>query len=140
MTARLVSFRDFAPGVRHFTFEAEGVERLEFLPGQFVSFAGIVREIEITRAYSIASAPRDSNDFDLCLNLVDDGHLTPARGSAVNFRNTIVIATANVGAQALHRRPVGFTGGTPGEEAGRLQVEPNLTVPSGSLASIDPSV
>jgi ATP-dependent Clp protease ATP-binding subunit ClpC len=64
-----------------------------------------------------------ANVWDLLLQLLDDGHLTPAHGSAVNFRNTIVIATANVGAQALARRPAGFTGGTPGEEGGRLQVE-----------------
>ena len=64
-----------------------------------------------------------SNVWDLLLQVLDEGRLTPARGPVVNFRNTIVIATANVGAQALERRPVGFTGGTPAEEAGRLQTE-----------------
>lgn len=64
-----------------------------------------------------------ANVWDLLLQVLDDGRLTPARGPVVNFRNTIVIATANVGAQALERRPVGFTGGTPAEEAGRLQAE-----------------
>ena len=64
-----------------------------------------------------------ANVWDLLLQLLDDGHLTPARGPVVNFRNTILIATANVGAQAMARRPAGFTGGTPGEEGGRLQAE-----------------
>jgi len=64
-----------------------------------------------------------ANVWDLLLQVLDDGRLTPARGPAVNFRNTIVIATANVGAQAMDRRPVGFTGGTPNEDAGRLQLE-----------------
>ena len=64
-----------------------------------------------------------ANVWDLLLQVLDDGRLTPARGPVVNFRNTIVIATANVGAQALERRPVGFTGGTSAEEAGRFQTE-----------------
>src|SRR5882757_3525345 len=42
-----------------------------------------------------------ANVWDLLLQLLDDGHLTPARGPVVNFRNTIVIATANAGAQAM---------------------------------------
>jgi ATP-dependent Clp protease ATP-binding subunit ClpA len=51
-----------------------------------------------------------ANVWDLLLQLLDDGHLTPARGSAVNFRNTIVIATANVGAQAMAKRPASRAG------------------------------
>ena len=63
------------------------------------------------------------NIWDLLLQVLDDGRLTPAGGPAVSFRNTIVIATANVGAQALARRPMGFIGGAPGEDSGRLQTE-----------------
>jgi ATP-dependent Clp protease ATP-binding subunit ClpC len=64
-----------------------------------------------------------ANVWDLLLQVLDDGRLTPARGPVVNFANTIVIATANVGAQALARKPVGFTGGTAAEEVNRLQAE-----------------
>jgi ATP-dependent Clp protease ATP-binding subunit ClpC len=64
-----------------------------------------------------------ANVWDLMLQVLDDGRLTPARGAAVNFRNTIIIATANVGAAALQRRPLGFTGSGPGEDANRLQSE-----------------
>ena len=32
---------------------------------------------EITRAYSLASAPSGTNRFELCLNRVDPGHLSP---------------------------------------------------------------
>ena len=42
MQARLIGSYEIAPGVRHFVFEAEGVERLEFVPGQFVSFSAEV--------------------------------------------------------------------------------------------------
>jgi ATP-dependent Clp protease ATP-binding subunit ClpC len=64
-----------------------------------------------------------ANVWDLLLQVLDDGRLTPARGPTVNFRNTIVIATANVGAQALERRAVGFTGGASAADEGRLHAE-----------------
>jgi ferredoxin-NADP reductase len=84
LTARLIASIEIAPGVRHFVFEAvfeaEGAERLEFLPGQFVSFIARVRGKEITRAYSLAAAPGASHGsnrrFELCLNLVPDGHIS----------------------------------------------------------------
>jgi CDP-4-dehydro-6-deoxyglucose reductase len=77
MEARLIEFREIAPGVRHFEFEALGVERLDFVPGQFTSFTDVIGGKEITRAYSLASAPSGTNRFDLCLNRVEHGHLSP---------------------------------------------------------------
>lgn len=73
----MIGYREIAPGVRHFEFEALGVERLEFVPGQFTSFTDVVEGKEITRAYSFASAPSGTNRFELCLNRVDPGHLSP---------------------------------------------------------------
>jgi CDP-4-dehydro-6-deoxyglucose reductase, E3 len=77
MEARLIESREIAPGVRHFGFEALGVERLEFVPGQFTSFTDMIEGKEITRAYSLASAPSGTNQFELCLNRVEPGHLSP---------------------------------------------------------------
>jgi ferredoxin-NADP reductase len=77
MEAKLIDYREIAPGVRHFGFEALGVERLEFVPGQFTSFTAMIEGKEITRAYSLASAPSGSNRFELCLNRVEAGHLSP---------------------------------------------------------------
>jgi CDP-4-dehydro-6-deoxyglucose reductase len=76
MQARLVESAEIAEGVRHFVFEAD-VERLEFTPGQFVSFTGSIAGKPITRAYSLASAPTGAHRFELCLNRVDQGHLSP---------------------------------------------------------------
>jgi CDP-4-dehydro-6-deoxyglucose reductase len=56
MEARLIESREIAPGVRHFGFEALGVERLDFVAGQFTSFTDMVDGKKITRAYSFASA------------------------------------------------------------------------------------
>jgi CDP-4-dehydro-6-deoxyglucose reductase len=77
MRARLIQSVEIAPDVRHFVFEAPDVEKLIFTAGQFVSFTDLVDGKKITRAYSIASAPDETNRFDLCLNLVTDGHLSP---------------------------------------------------------------
>jgi ferredoxin-NADP reductase len=77
MRAILIESIDIAPEVRHFVFETDGTEALTFTAGQFVSFHDDVEGKEITRAYSIASAPSESNRFELCLNLVHDGHLSP---------------------------------------------------------------
>lgn len=77
MVARLISFTDLAPGVRHFVFEASGIQQLNFEPGQFVSFTAPVDGKPITRAYSLAAAPSGTNRFELCLNRVDDGCLSP---------------------------------------------------------------
>ena len=73
MQARLIESQELAPGVRHFIFEAEDIERLEFTPGQFVSFSDFIHGKEITRAYSLASAPAGSGRFELCLNRVEEG-------------------------------------------------------------------
>jgi ferredoxin-NADP reductase len=76
LTAKLLEFTDIADEVRHFTFEAAGVDRLDFIPGQFVSLSSIVEDKKVTRAYSIASPP-DGNIFELCLNRVKEGRLSP---------------------------------------------------------------
>ncbi|HEY4364770.1 MAG TPA: FAD-binding oxidoreductase [Bryobacteraceae bacterium] len=73
MTARLIHSVEAAPDLRRFFFEVEELARLEFVPGQFVSFTADIGDKEITRAYSIASAPDGTNRFELLLNRVPDG-------------------------------------------------------------------
>jgi ATP-dependent Clp protease ATP-binding subunit ClpC len=53
------------------------------------------------------------NIWDLLLQVLDDGRLTPAHGPAVSFRNTIVIATTPParGCPGRWRGGVGFVGG-----------------------------
>jgi CDP-4-dehydro-6-deoxyglucose reductase, E3 len=77
MQARLIESREIGPAVRHFEFEALGVDRLEYSAGQFTSFIDMIDGQEITRAYSMASAPSGTNRFELCLNRVEPGHLSP---------------------------------------------------------------
>ncbi|WP_114572196.1 ATP-dependent Clp protease ATP-binding subunit [Exiguobacterium flavidum] len=47
--------------------------------------------------------------FNILLQVLDDGRLTDSKGRTVDFRNTIIIMTSNVGASALKRNKyVGF--------------------------------
>jgi ferredoxin-NADP reductase len=77
MEAKLIESSEIAPLVRHFVFEVPEVDKFTFVPGQFVSMNRVIDGKKITRAYSIASAPSDTNRFELCLNLVHEGLLSP---------------------------------------------------------------
>jgi ATP-dependent Clp protease ATP-binding subunit ClpB len=46
--------------------------------------------------------------FNILLQLLDDGHLTDAKGRSVNFKNTIIIMTSNLGNQLLKEVALGF--------------------------------
>jgi ATP-dependent Clp protease ATP-binding subunit ClpB len=47
--------------------------------------------------------------FNILLQVLDDGRLTDAKGRTVNFKNTIIIMTSNIGAQYLDRmHGIGF--------------------------------
>ena len=46
--------------------------------------------------------------FNLLLQILDDGRLTDSRGRTVNFKNTVIILTSNVGAHAVKELSLGF--------------------------------
>ncbi len=46
--------------------------------------------------------------FNLFLQLLDDGRLTDASGRVVNFKNTIIIMTSNIGAKAIEKGGTGL--------------------------------
>ncbi|MFC1981167.1 ATP-dependent Clp protease ATP-binding subunit [Chloroflexota bacterium] len=48
--------------------------------------------------------------FNLLLQIFDDGHLTDAKGRRVDFRNSIIIMTSNIGAELIRKGTnIGFT-------------------------------
>ena len=46
--------------------------------------------------------------WNTLLQIMDDGHMTDGQGRTINFRNTVVIMTSNVGAESIKRGPLGF--------------------------------
>ncbi|MBA4170508.1 MAG: AAA family ATPase, partial [Chloroflexi bacterium] len=56
--------------------------------------------------------------FNILLQILEDGHLTDAKGRRVDFRNTVIIMTSNVGAQQMQRdTSIGFRAEAVGEAA-----------------------
>ncbi len=53
--------------------------------------------------------------FNILLQILEDGRLTDGKGRTVDFRNTVVIMTSNVGANFINKSTVGF--GASDEEA-----------------------
>jgi len=111
-TAQLSRSLALSEATKHLEFVVPSVSHFGFVAGQWLSFkANKPDGEEITRAYSIASAPDDSNKFALCLNRVQDGFMSnflcdmkeggelACQGPFGNFilrppmRDTILIAT-----------------------------------------------
>ena len=50
--------------------------------------------------------------FNILLQVLDNGHLTDAKGRLVNFKNTIIILTSNIGGEYIAKmEKLGFTTG-----------------------------
>ncbi|MCI0781702.1 MAG: AAA family ATPase, partial [Chloroflexi bacterium] len=46
--------------------------------------------------------------FNILLQILEDGRLTDGHGRTVDFRNTVIIMTSNLGNEELRRQPFGF--------------------------------
>lgn len=52
--------------------------------------------------------------FNILLQVLDNGHLTDSKGRKINFKNTIIILTSNVGAEFIDKmESIGFSDETP---------------------------
>ena len=71
--------------------------------------------------------------FNALLQILEDGRLTDGQGHVVDFRNTVIIMTSNVGTSGLTLRagPVGFFGG----DGAADQAERQLREPDHGLAA-----
>ena len=50
--------------------------------------------------------------FNLLLQILDDGRVTDAKGRVVNFKNTIIIMTSNLGNEVIEEYSIGFSDGS----------------------------
>ncbi|MFM7159751.1 MAG: AAA family ATPase, partial [Planctomycetaceae bacterium] len=87
--------------------ERHNVSRLVGAPPGYVGYEEGGRLTEAVRRQpycvllldEIEKAHRDV--FNILLQLLDDGRLTDSQGRTVNFSNTIVVMTSNIGSQAI---------------------------------------
>lgn len=55
--------------------------------------------------------------FNVLLQVLDDGHLTDSKGRKVNFKNTIIIMTSNIGSEYIQKmESIGFHNNTQEKE------------------------
>ena len=101
--------------------EKHSVSRLVGAPPGYVGYdeGGQLTEAVRRRPYSVVLLDEvekaHPDVFNILLQLLDDGRLTDGQGRTVDFRNTIVIMTSNVGSEFI------FRGGD--EELVRARVE-----------------
>jgi ATP-dependent Clp protease ATP-binding subunit ClpC len=96
--------------------ERHSVSRLVGAPPGYVGYeeAGQLTEALRRRPYSIVvfdeiekAHPEAHN---MLLQIMEEGHLSDARGRKVDFRNAIIVMTSNVGADMIKRQSsIGFT-------------------------------
>ncbi|MBU1870938.1 MAG: AAA family ATPase [Patescibacteria group bacterium] len=54
----------------------------------------------------------NSDVFNILLQILDDGKLTDSKGRVVNFKNTIIIMTSNLGNEVIKEYSIGFSDGS----------------------------
>jgi ATP-dependent Clp protease ATP-binding subunit ClpC len=90
--------------------ERHNVARLVGAPPGYVGYddAGQLTETIRRRPYSIVVLDEiekaHPEAFNMLLQIMEEGQLSDARGRKVDFSNTIIVMTSNVGAQMIKRR------------------------------------
>jgi ATP-dependent Clp protease ATP-binding subunit ClpC len=107
--------------------ERHNVSRLVGAPPGYVGYdeGGQLTEAVRRKSYSVVLLDEIEKAhpevFNILLQILEDGHLTDAKGRRVDFRNTIIIMTSNVGAQQLQKdTSIGFRSGSATEAAQQM--------------------
>ncbi len=97
--------------------ERHNVSRLVGAPPGYIGYeeGGQLTEAIRRRPYSVVLLDEiekaHPEAFNMLLQILEDGHLADAKGRKVDFRNTILILTSNIGADLIQRDAVlGFSG------------------------------
>lgn len=91
--------------------EKHSVSRLIGAPPGYVGYeqGGQLTEVVRRNPYSVVLFDEIEKAhpevFHVLLQVLDDGRLTDGRGRVVDFRNTVIIMTSNLGAQSLLSKP-----------------------------------
>ena len=64
--------------------------------------------------------------MNLLLQLLDDGRLTDGHGRTVNFRNSVIIMTSNLGSSHISKESIGFSGTSSQKNSRNVAVEEAL--------------
>ena len=87
--------------------EKHSVAKLMGAPPGYVGYdeGGVLTEAVRKRPYSVILFDEvekaNAEVFDVLLQVLDEGHLTDSKGKRVDFRNTVIILTSNLGSRAM---------------------------------------
>jgi ATP-dependent Clp protease ATP-binding subunit ClpB len=93
--------------------EKHAVSRLVGAPPGYVGYdeGGVLTEAVRRRPYQVVlfdEVEKAHEDvFNILLQVLDDGRLTDGQGRTVDFRNTIIVLTSNLGSEILAAQPDG---------------------------------
>jgi len=93
--------------------EKHSVSRLIGAPPGYVGYdeGGVLTEAVRRRPYQVVLFDEiekaHPDVFNVLLQVLDDGRLTDGQGRTVDFRNTLIIMTSNIGAEYLVNQPEG---------------------------------
>ena len=96
--------------------ERHSVSRLIGAPPGYVGYeeGGQLTEAVRRKPYSVVLLDEiekaHPDVFNILLQVLDDGRLTDNKGRVVNFRNTIIIMTSNLGSQLIQENLKNFSG------------------------------
>ncbi|QJE74148.1 ATP-dependent chaperone ClpB [Aerophototrophica crusticola] len=102
--------------------EKHSVSRMIGAPPGYVGYdeGGALTEAVRRRPYQVVlfdEVEKAHPDvFNVLLQVLDDGRLTDGQGRTVDFRNTLIVMTSNLGAQALAELPEGADSGAAREQ------------------------
>ena len=96
--------------------ERHAVARLVGSPPGYVGYddGGQLTEAVRRKSYSVILLDEIEKAhpevFNILLQIFDDGHLTDAKGRKVDFRNTIIVMTSNIGSDLIRQdKGIGFS-------------------------------
>ena len=103
--------------------ERHAVARLVGAPPGYIGYdeRGQLTEAVRRKSYSVILLDEIEKAhpevFNILLQIFDDGHLTDSKGRKVDFRNTIIVMTSNIGSDLIRQdRSLGFNARTEGSQ------------------------
>ena len=112
--------------------EKHTASRLVGAPPGYVGYddAGQLTEAVRRRPFSIVLLDEIEKAhpeiFNILLQIMDEGRLTDSKGRTVDFKNTIIIMTSNIGTDVIQRQQIGFVKDSKEYKKAHQKLEENL--------------
>ena len=124
--------------------EKHTVSRLVGSPPGYVGFdeGGQLTEAVRTKPYSVVLFDEiekaHPDVFNILLQILEDGRVTDSQGKTVDFKNTVIIMTSNVGARLIteKQKSLGFTQADSQETAAEADFEKTKELVMGELKAL----